>query len=480
MRPFYYLLSEEQAKKYAETKTAIITARSQMSETEAKAAREDIIREVKVNDFNPEKTDNLFTVQNDIAIIPIVGMLVQKVDICAGFFGETVTTYRFVQEAVIKAENDPRIKSILFDVNSGGGELSGCEQTFQTILRAEKPTFSAVHDMAASAAFWLASAADEIISVSKTGFFGSIGVAVEITNHDEEDKSRGIKRTVITNTTSADKRPDLTTKAGKSVIIDELNAIFKVFSESILVKRSGKLTQKSIEDLSGKVLISEDAIDFGLADIQLSQDQVINHIETQIKGDDNDIFAADQNINYDNDAFQGNRHNSVITGPTTGIKKKNNTSHDVNNTTPEGENMEEAMNFKEFLDSNPDAKAAYEKNIATAKAEGVELGKAEMQTRIDATVNFIGNENYPGIETLAKDVLTGKAEVSALKGAVVAFDMLKGTEKSTDAKKETDELGETNPEQPKPLSEDGKIENEAAFKVEQDKNRKMFGMEVVA
>jgi len=433
------LLSEEQAKKYAEVKSEIILARSQMNESESSAAKEDILRECKINDFNPEKTDNLFTVQNDIAIIPIAGMLVNKVDICAAFFGETVTTYGFIQQAVIKAENDPNIKAILFDVNSGGGVISGCEQTFQSILKAEKPTFSAVQDMAASAAFWLAAGTDEIISVSKTGFMGSIGVMVEIANKDKQDEKAGIKRTVITNTASSDKIPDLTTKAGKAVIIDQLNAIFKVFTESILVKRSNKLTQKSIEDLQGKVLISEDAIDFGLADIQLSQDQIINHIETQLKGgEDIDVFAS-----------------SV----------KNNTgSYDLENTTPEGENMEETMNLKEFLDSNPDANAAYKESIATAKAEGVELGKAEMQTRIDATANFIGNENYPGIESLAKDVLTGKAEVSALQGAVVAFDMLKGKEKSTDAKKETKDLGDTKPDHSDSASkEDGTIETEADF-----------------
>lgn len=449
MRPFYYLLSEEQAKKYAEVKSEIILARSKMSEVDAKAAREDIIKEIKVNDFNPEKTDNLYSVQNQIAIIPIAGMLVNKVDICAGFFGETVTTYRFIQEAVAKAEKDPLIKSILFDVNSGGGNVSGCEQTFQSILSAVKPTTAAVHDMAASAAFWLASAADEIISVSKTGFFGSIGVVVEYVNRDDQDKKSGIKRTVITNTTSDQKWPDETTKAGKEVIRDELNAIFKVFTQSILVKRSNKLTQKSIEDLSGKVLISEDAIKFGLADIQLNQDQVINHIESKIKGsEDVDHFAADNN-----------------TG-----------SYDLENTTPEGDHMEETMStstmtmsLKQFLDSNPDAKAAYNAAILSAKAEGVESGKAEAQKRIDATVNYIGNENYKGIEPLAKKVLKGESDIAALDGAVTAFDMLKEKGKSADAKNETDKPGETLAENHN-LNTDGMISSEADILALQSKD----------
>ena len=101
------------------------------------------------------------------------------------------------------------------------------------------------------------------------------------------------------------------------------------------------------------------------------------------------------------------------------------------------------MTLAEIMASDPAAKAEVEALKADAKKAGVTEGRAEIQTRIDATVNFIGNKDYPKIDALAIKVLKGESKPSALEGAVTAYDMLKETDNSDDAQAETEKQGET-------------------------------------
>lgn len=154
-----------------------------------------------------------------------------------------------------------------------------------------------------------------------------------------------------------------------------------------------------------------------------------------------------------------NKIKVLLFEPATGKKDKTG-AYASEETTPEGENMEETMDLKEFLASNPDAKTAHESALASAKAAGVEEGKAQVQARIDAVTPYLNNENYKGIGPLAKEVLAGTSEVSSLKGAIAAVDMMREQGASADARKETEEQGDANGEQ-QTVNTTGLIESEA-------------------
>jgi ClpP class serine protease len=332
MVKLFYVMQEELLKKYAETKDDIILAKNNMTAESISVAKDEIIKECQIYDFDPENTSNLYSVKDGVATIPVAGMLVQKVDICAAFFGETVTSYRFIQEATAKAKKDPAVKSIVYDINSGGGVVSGVDETAQMIRAVGKPTKSIVRDMAASAAYWIASATDEISIASNTAFIGSIGVAVEVINRDKADDKNGISRTVLTNTTSKGKRPNLATEDGQAILVDELNAIFDVFAESILIKRSDVLSREEIENLDGKVLIASEAVKYGLAD---SLDTLESSANVMLKS------------------------NSGNTPPKADVNKD------------KGANM----SLQDFLKENPEAKAEYDEAIKAAKAEVIKIDR---------------------------------------------------------------------------------------------------------
>lgn len=350
MTKFLYLMTEDALKKYLQIKTEMISARDGMNAEEIEVSKAQILKECKINDFHADSSEpqKLFEVKDGVAFIPVEGMLVNQVNFCDAFFGETLTTYRFIQEATLRADEDPLVNKIVFLHNSGGGVVSGVDRTAEIIRSAKKPTVSFVYDISASADIWLASASDEIISVTRTGFIGSIGVAVEIINRDKADEEAGIKRQTFTNTTSKDKRPDLLTEEGAAILIEEMDAVMDVFVESILIKRGDKLTKKSIEDMGGKVFIASKALELGLID-QLMTESEAN--DTILKSEFS--VSADKNINKD-----GTTMNPL----------------------------------DEFLATNPEAKADYEKRITAAETKGKGETEAVIKTAVEANNKAIAEK----------------------------------------------------------------------------------------
>jgi len=90
------------------------------------------------------------------------------------------------------------IKAIILDVDSPGGSVFGTQEMADEIFRARgtKPMVAQVNALCASAAYWIASACDEIV-VTPSGQVGSIGV---YTVHEDVSKmyeEAGVKETLI-------------------------------------------------------------------------------------------------------------------------------------------------------------------------------------------------------------------------------------------------------------------------------------------
>jgi len=97
------------------------------------------------------------------------------------------------------------------------------------------------------------------------------------------------------------------------------------------------------------------------------------------------------------------------------------------------------MDLTQFLTENPTAQKELDSMVASAGTKATE----KLQAKIDKVVPYIGNSSYPGIEAMCAKVLENKSEFATLEGAVTAFDMLTEKNKSTDAKNETEEKGDT-------------------------------------
>lgn len=131
-----------------------------------------------------------------IAIIPIRGVIANRMNMMGEISGGTSS--EGIARAFRAALADSAIKAIVFDVDSPGGQVSGTDELSAMIFNARgtKPIVAHVNATAASAAYWIASAAEEVVATS-SGLVGSIGV---LGVHDDLSaalEKAGIKKTII-------------------------------------------------------------------------------------------------------------------------------------------------------------------------------------------------------------------------------------------------------------------------------------------
>lgn len=192
------------------------------------------------------------------AVVPIQGILTKAPDWIAAWLYGANTVYADVVAAIRDADNDPRVENIVLDVDSPGGTISGLFDTMAAISVASKPVHARVNDLAASAAYGLASQADTITVNNPAAAVGSVGV-VYSTRVFEEDVD-------ITSTEAPNKRPDLTTDEGRAVIQAELDAIHEQFAGRIAAGRGKTLKIVNATFGRGGMVLADAAVAAGMVD----------------------------------------------------------------------------------------------------------------------------------------------------------------------------------------------------------------------
>lgn len=126
-----------------------------------------------------------------VAVIQVEGMLVQKTGTLRPYSG--MTGYDGIRQNLLTALADPQADAVVLDLNSGGGEVSGCFDLADTIYRARgtKPIWAICADHAYSAAYALASACDRV-TVPRTGGVGSVGVITMMVDYSKAITDAGL------------------------------------------------------------------------------------------------------------------------------------------------------------------------------------------------------------------------------------------------------------------------------------------------
>lgn len=202
-----------------------------------------------------------------VAVIPVVGSLINR-GAFVGDDGSGFISYEGLQVQVEGAAADPMVRSILLDIESPGGETAGAFALFETIRKAReaKRVTALVNDMAASAAYGIASAADEIV-VSPGSVTGSVGVVMLHLDRSEQMAKKGIKPTFIYagakkvdgnsfEPLSAEVRADLQR---------EVDLLYGQFVQAVAKGRPA-LSEQAIRQSEAGIFIGAEAVDAGFAD----------------------------------------------------------------------------------------------------------------------------------------------------------------------------------------------------------------------
>jgi enoyl-CoA hydratase/carnithine racemase len=152
-------------------------------------------------------------------------------------------------------------------INSPGGQIDGINELANMIRAANgaKPITAYVDGLAASGAYWLASAAGRIVA-DESAQLGSIGVLATVVDDPEADERRGIKRYDIVSSQSPLKRTDPATDDGRQQLQAMVDSLAQLFIEKVAAFR-GQSPEKVARDYGrGAVMGAREAVTMGLAD----------------------------------------------------------------------------------------------------------------------------------------------------------------------------------------------------------------------
>lgn len=133
-----------------------------------------------------------------VGVVPIYGDLVQRSSPIAELLGFGCSMQR-IAATFRKMLADPAVGSIVLDVHSYGGTVFGAHELHVALREGRgkgKRIVAVVNSMAASAAYWAACAADEVV-ITPGGEAGSIGVYTVHLDVSEALAKQGIKPTII-------------------------------------------------------------------------------------------------------------------------------------------------------------------------------------------------------------------------------------------------------------------------------------------
>ncbi|MEK6369048.1 MAG: S49 family peptidase [Burkholderia gladioli] len=209
-----------------------------------------------------------------VALIAVHGTLVQKLGTLRPWSG--MTGYDGLREAILRAHSDPKVKAIVLDVDSPGGEVAGCFDLVDTIYaqRGNKPMWSILTESAYSAGYAIASAADRVI-VPRTGGVGSVGVIVMHVDWSKALTNAGMAVTFITyGERKADFHPEIPlSKEAYQAAQADINTMGELFVAT--VARNRGLSADVVRKTEAACYMGDAGVSIGLADAVMAPDEAL-------------------------------------------------------------------------------------------------------------------------------------------------------------------------------------------------------------
>lgn len=230
-----------------------------------------------------QKKDDL--AETDVGIIRISGALTYEATVWEALCGNT--SYQTIQRQYDELVTNPNIKTIVLDIDSGGGEAYSLFEVARYLRKRsneeDKRLIAYVDGMAASAAYGLASAADEII-VNPMGEVGSVGVVVRLLNENKRLQSEGIEQTYVH--AGSSKIPFNAEGEFREDFIEDLqdkvNELYEDFTGMVSEFRG--VDQQDIKDTEAAVFTARGSVDMGLADEIMTRDEFSNYLADLSEG----------------------------------------------------------------------------------------------------------------------------------------------------------------------------------------------------
>lgn len=189
------------------------------------------------------------------------------------------------------AVNDPAVSHIVLDVDSPGGLVDLVPETAAEVraARAVKPVTAVANTEAASAAYWIASQANDLV-ITPSGQVGSIGVYQMHQDVSQALDMDGIKISLISAGKYKVEGNPYEPLGGeaRTAMQDQIDTIYGQFVNDVAAGRGVDVSRVANGFGQGRTLLAGDAVTEGMADRAATFQQVMAELTTAaVGGDDN-------------------------------------------------------------------------------------------------------------------------------------------------------------------------------------------------
>lgn len=282
----------------------------------------------------------------DVAIIRLSGVITpwgSMLMSLLGFGGGGLEGFRY---ALRRALADGDVGGIVLEIDSPGGLVDLVPETAAEIreARGTKPIVAIANTMACSAAYYLASQADEV-AVTPSGMMGSIGVVIRHADLSGRYEQMGVKTTLIyAGKHKVDGNPyEPLSDQAREGYQAEVDTIQEGFLAAVATGRGVDVATVRENFGEGAIFLAEDAVAAGLADKVATLDDVVAELGGQLEEEDGAGMSASHGVAFgvadheaaelhaipfrktatdDEAKFEGGEFEKLITGSAAEIERK--------------------------------------------------------------------------------------------------------------------------------------------------------------
>lgn len=204
-----------------------------------------------------------------VAVLALKGVVMHRAEQVDDISGPGGTSTERFGQRFDAAMADSTVEAIVIDVNSPGGSVYGVQELAAKIrgARGQKPVVAVANAMAASAAYWIASAADELV-VTPSGDVGSIGVWTAHEDVSKRLEMEGIKTSIIhAGKYKVEGNPfEPLTDEAKAQLQASVDDAYQAFVGDVAKGRGRKVSEVREGFGQGRMVSAAEAVKLGMAD----------------------------------------------------------------------------------------------------------------------------------------------------------------------------------------------------------------------
>ena len=227
-----------------------------------------------INSNDPNTTGN-------VALIEVKGVILP--DPGSSIFGSKVADASSITELIAKADNNNKIKAIIFEINSPGGSPVATYEISEAIKRTNKTTVAWIREVSLSGGYWVSSSCDYLVAnpMSMVGSVGAIASYLDLSGFLE---NHSVKYQRLVAGKYKDIMSPLKEMSEEEEILMQknLDKLQSFFLNSVAANR--RLSKLEIDEISSAMIyLGIDAKKLRLVDKLGGKKESINYIENKHK-----------------------------------------------------------------------------------------------------------------------------------------------------------------------------------------------------